>query len=306
MDPQTPPNIWLLVLNWNGMEHLEYMLPSFLDCNYGENVHLLFVDACSTDESCDYARKIAGDQMEIHVLQDNLGWAGGNNAAIRYAAKNGAKYIVLLNNDMRFSSEWLIDSMHVFKACPDAGVVGCRIFNDLAEFEQAQSDYSSMQFTGTNNIPGCCMIVPVEVFKNVGLIDEEYEFYAEEDDFEMRVKQAGYKLYCTNVPIWHFHDGSMRHFPEKKAYLAMRNTILFSRRYDPPYLTAAKIANIFLCTTIKNYRKHTMTNRRYYAKNLVFNFRIFIRALGWNLNDMRKRGYRSLVTPPYLGSGEAI
>ncbi|VGO21025.1 glycosyltransferase family 2 protein [Pontiella sulfatireligans] len=300
MGIQASPKIWLLVLNWNGMYHLKYMLPSFLACDYDQHIHLLFVDACSTDESCDYAREIAGKKMEIHVLQDNLGWAGGNNAAIRYAVDNGAEYVVLLNNDMRFSPRWLSDSMSVFEDSPDAGVVGCKIFNDLAEFELAQIDYSMMHFEEANDIPGCCMIVPVEVFRKVGLIDEEYEFYAEEDDFEMRVKNAGYKLYCTNVPIWHFHDGSMRHFPEKKAYLAMRNAILFSRRYDPAFLTLAKTINILLCTTIKNWRKHTMTNRRYYAKNPVFNLRIFFRALSWNLKDARERGRRSPVTPSTL------
>jgi GT2 family glycosyltransferase len=298
--PEKAPSIWVVVLNWNGMEHLEYMLPSFLSCDYPAHVHLLFVDACSTDESCEYARKHGGGKMEIYVLPDNLGWAGGNNHAIRYAVENGAEYVVLLNNDMRFSPRWLTDSMSVFRDRPDAGVVGCEIFNDLGSFEQATNDYSSMKHEEAAYIPGCCMIIPVEVLRNVGLINEEYEFYAEEDDFEVRAKRAGYKLYCTNVPIWHFHDGSMRHFPEKKAYLAMRNAILFSRRYDPVFLTIAKVVNIFLCTTIKNWRKHTMTNRRYYAKNPLFNLGIFFRALSWNMKDAGKRGYRSVATPPPL------
>jgi GT2 family glycosyltransferase len=282
------------------MEHLEYMLPSFLSCHYGDNVHLLFVDACSTDESCEYARRHSNEQMEIYILPGNLGWAGGNNNAIRYAVKNGAEYVVLLNNDMRFSPRWLADSMHIFQTCTDAGVVGCKIFNNLNEFERASTDYSSMEYEEADYIPGCCMIIPVDVFKKTGLFNEEYEFYAEEDDFEIRAKKAGYNLYCTNVPIWHFHDGSMRYFPEKKAYLAMRTAILFSRRYDPVFITFAKIINIFLCTTIKNWRKHTMTNRRYYAKNPVFNFRIFLRAFSWNLKDMQARGYRSSVSPSAL------
>jgi GT2 family glycosyltransferase len=282
------------------MEHLTYMLPSFLSCQYGDNVHLLFVDACSSDDSCAYARQHGGDKMEIYVLPDNLGWAGGNNHAIRYAAENGAEYVVLLNNDMRFSSHWLTDSMHVFESTPDAGVIGCNIINELDIFERTVQEYASMKYEEASYIPGCCMIIPVEVLREVGLINEEYEFYADEDDFEVRVKRAGYKLYSTNVPVWHFHDGSMRHFPEKKAYLAMRNAMLFSRRYDPPYLTLAKVINIFLCTTIKGWRKHTMTNRRYYAKNAMFNMGIFLSALSWNFKDIKSRGYRSAVTPPEL------
>ena len=293
-------NIWCLILNWNGIKHLEYMLPSILDCNYNNNTHFLLIDANSNDSSCDYAKSLNSKKLSIYKLNDNPGWAGANNKGIEYAVKHGADYVVLLNNDMRFSKNWLIDSMLIFDKYDDAGIVGCKIINSLDKFKKSNELYQKHDCNEVRFIPGCCMILPTYIFKNIGLINEEYIFYEEEVDFEHRVKKAGYKLYESNSPVWHHHDGSLYQFPEKRAYLAIRNSILISRRYDIFIITIAKTINIILCLVFKNYRKHTMTNKRYYAKNPLINIKIFIKAFHWNLIDIFKRGYKAKIKLPIM------
>jgi len=71
------PSVFMVVLNWNGIEHLKYCIPSLLKTNYS-NYHILFVDNNSKDGSIEFVRKNY-PEIEILANSQNLGWAGGNN-----------------------------------------------------------------------------------------------------------------------------------------------------------------------------------------------------------------------------------
>lgn len=287
--------IYILILNWNGINHLKYMLPSLLECEYPEHTKFIVIDADSNDNSVEYVESLNYKNINILKLDNNYGWAKSNNIGIQHAYKAGADIIVLLNNDMKFSKYWLIDTVKIFNSKNDVGMVGCKVTNNQNQFKNLSNIYKDLRIKRTDFVTGCCMFIPRFIFQKIGLINEEYIFYEEEIDFQIRIKKSGYKLYNSNTPVWHLHDGSMRNFPEKKAYLAIRNSILISRRYDKLIITFIKILNILLCSIIKNYRKHTMTNKRYYAVSPLKNFKIFIKAFSWNIADIFKRGYKAKV-----------
>jgi len=287
--------IYILILNWNGINHLKYMLPSLLECEYPEHTKFIVIDADSNDNSKEYVESLNHKNINILKLDNNYGWAKSNNIGIRHAYKSGADIIVLLNNDMRFSKKWLINTLEIFNKKENVGMAGCEVITDKNKFEEFSAKKIPMAIEKVQNISGCCMIIPRFIFQKIGLINEEYIFYEEEIDFQKRIKLMGYNLFKSNAYVWHLHDGSMRNFPEKKAYLAIRNSILISRRYDKLIITFIKILNILLCSIIKNYRKHTMTNKRYYAVSPLKNFKIFIKAFSWNIADIFKRGYKAKV-----------
>src|SRR5690606_18894249 len=95
----TAPLVYVLIINWNGMEHVEACFTSLFASTYA-NVKFLLIDNASTDGSLAYVREHFKDpRLEILALPENLGWSGGNNAGIRYAQARDAEFLFLLNND---------------------------------------------------------------------------------------------------------------------------------------------------------------------------------------------------------------
>lgn len=90
-----PPQVSILIVNWNGREMLRNLLAS-INANRGEIiVQTIVVDNASQDGSADL---VAGEfpSVELHRNAQNLGFARGNNQAARAA---GAPLLLLLNND---------------------------------------------------------------------------------------------------------------------------------------------------------------------------------------------------------------
>ncbi|OGL47143.1 MAG: hypothetical protein A2W05_03575 [Candidatus Schekmanbacteria bacterium RBG_16_38_10] len=65
------------------------------------------------------------------------------------------------------------------------------------------------------------------VFRNVGLLDEAYIAYGEFNDFCSRVIRAGYVILETNIPVWHYSEGSSQKIKFMTTWLEYRNAIRF-------------------------------------------------------------------------------
>jgi len=98
------PLATVVVLNWNG----ERLLPDCLDALAKQDLdrsawQVWVVDNASGDGSLDL---LARDYPWVHVVRNpaNLGFAGGNNTALRTAT---TPFIVLLNNDAHPEPDWL-------------------------------------------------------------------------------------------------------------------------------------------------------------------------------------------------------
>ena len=93
-------NTAVVILNWNGLNHLQTYLPSVVKFS---NAHIYIIDNGSSDNSVNW---IKGNHPEIGIVQldKNLGFAGGYNAGLK---KIDAERYVLLNSDVRVSAGWI-------------------------------------------------------------------------------------------------------------------------------------------------------------------------------------------------------
>ena len=97
------PHATVVIVNWNG----ERLLRSCLDALARQQTGFPFltwvVDNASADSSVDLLRT---EYPDVRVLQNdaNLGFAGGNNTALRQIT---TPYAVLLNNDATPEPDWL-------------------------------------------------------------------------------------------------------------------------------------------------------------------------------------------------------
>jgi len=90
----------VVILNWNGKEHLATYLPSVVENSQGASI--IVADNGSTDDSKDVV-----DRFEPVIwlpLSQNYGFAEGYNKALKQIE---ADVYVLLNSDVRVTANWL-------------------------------------------------------------------------------------------------------------------------------------------------------------------------------------------------------
>lgn len=118
------PFVSVIIVNYNGARYLPACLDALLAQTYPSNhFEVIVSDNGSTDGSLELLR---GHYVWVRLLanQHNLGFASGNNVAIKIAR---GEYIVLLNNDTIPSPTWLENLVNVAESHPHAGMVTGRL-----------------------------------------------------------------------------------------------------------------------------------------------------------------------------------
>ena len=120
------PCVSVIVLNWNGREHLEPCFRSLMALEYPpERVELLLVDNGSTDGSVEYVQTHF-PQVRVIRNERNLGFAAGNNIGARAAQ---GEIVAFLNNDMRADPRWLRELVAPFTQGGDVAAVGGQVLS---------------------------------------------------------------------------------------------------------------------------------------------------------------------------------
>jgi len=93
----------IVILNFNGKNHLETYLPSVLA--YSKETPVFIADNASTDNSVSFIQK---QFPQVHLLQQkrNFGFAGGYNVALEQI-KGQFDYYLLLNSDVEVTEHWI-------------------------------------------------------------------------------------------------------------------------------------------------------------------------------------------------------
>ncbi len=228
-------------------------LPS---CDY----EIIIVDNNSGDGTIEMVREIF---PEVHLIKNNYnaGFAKSNNQAINLAK---GKYILLLNPDT-IVLESSIDNMFSFmEKNNEVGIVGPMIINADGTFQpQCKRGFPTPSsvfsyFLGLHKIfpknktfgkylltyldqnelneidsvSGACMFVRRQVFKEVGLLDEDYFMFGEDLDLCFRAKQEGWKVcYLPASKIVHFggHGGTSSR-PFKTTYDFFKSAYIFYKK----------------------------------------------------------------------------
>lgn len=194
------------------------------------NDRIYVVDAHSQDDSVTRLTTAlaTNPQLELLFLEENRGFAFGNNAAIRKALATAQPpdLILLLNPDTVVLESAITTLIQFMQNHPDVGLAGSRLedpdgstqlaarrfhgfWSELEEgisfgpvssllgrWHISESEKTTPHETGW--VPGAALMIRREVFETIGLMDESYFLYFEEVDFCLRAKRAGFS--CWYVP----------------------------------------------------------------------------------------------------------
>ncbi|MDH3251854.1 MAG: glycosyltransferase family 2 protein [Ignavibacteria bacterium] len=247
----TEPQVHIILVNWNGREVTLDCLESLRNISYG-NYTVVLVDNGSTDGTTAAVRE-RFPQTVIIENAENLRFAGGNNVGVRYALDAGAHHVLLLNNDTIVDPDFLLHMVRRVTADPSTGMVVPKIYyHDAPEriwFAGGEVSFwtGTMRHRGIREIDrgqydapcttdyatGCCVLVPAEVVRNVGMLDESYYIYTEDADWSLRIRRRGFTIrYEPAAKVWHrLSVSSGGHL----SWFKMKNKFLSNMRFFARY-----------------------------------------------------------------------
>lgn len=231
----------VIVLNYNGMSHLETCLSSLSKQTF-KDFEVVVADNGSTDGSTEFVRE---NFPHVHLMEhkENFGFTKGNNIAMEVAIRNGAEYIALLNNDTEVDDNWLEALVDAIESEQDIGACQSKMLL-FDERNKINSGGGEVNYTGhawpaglfekdmgkykKRPIDLACagsMMVKASVLEEAGFFDEDYFIYHEDTDLSWRIRLAGYKiLFAPDSVVYHKYSASFEN--KEKYYLLERNRLL--------------------------------------------------------------------------------
>lgn len=218
------PRVDVLVINWNGLEHLEDCFSSLL-ASTCPNVRIVLVDNASDDNSVAFVRDRFGGDPRVRVLvcPENLGWSGGNNRALEQSLADGADYALLLNNDTATEPDAMERLVAMAEAHPEAGVLAPKmllfhqpdLLNSLglecsiigASWDIGLGRLDGERWSRSARVAGACggaMFLRMDAVRKAGLLPGDFEIYLDDLDLCLRIWNAGYEVRtCPEARVRH-------------------------------------------------------------------------------------------------------
>ena len=117
---QVKPLVSVIVVNWNGLKHIDECLKSLLDQIYSP-IEIILVDNCSEDGSVEFVRQNFSS-VKIIMNGGNMGFAAAMNRGIISAS---GELIASLNQNTVADKNWLSKLVEVILSSEDiAGASG--------------------------------------------------------------------------------------------------------------------------------------------------------------------------------------
>ncbi|MDG3042513.1 glycosyltransferase family 2 protein [Roseicyclus marinus] len=245
----------IIIVNWNTEDFLRDCLHSVLAGLGPLTAEVIVVDNASSDGSVAMLRA-EFPQVRLIETGRNLGFAGGNNVALRVAR---GRHVMLLNTDTLVHGDVLPRAVAWMDAHPGVGVMGPRVLNTDGTVQPSSSAFPSLKhlamqtlgltrirrfdsyrMTGWDRrtearvevISGAAMFVRRAAMDGVGLLDEAFFFYGEETDWCHRFARAGWDLVFVPIPsITHFGGGAAGKLNHRRDVLMTEGTTRLHRKH---------------------------------------------------------------------------
>lgn len=262
------PFINIVIVNYNGKRFLGECLASLKGSDYPrDRFEVIFVDNASKDESVKYVKK-AFPWVRILALDKNYGFAEGNNRGVQLA---GGDFIFLLNSDTVVESTCI---SKLVKTMENDTAIGCCVpkiyFYDTPEvLDSAGSAFDNLGFCWSlrfrqedlkednevKEVPmatACALLFRRLILSQTYLFDPSFFMAYEELDFNLRVRELGYKIKLVpTASIYHrFSASQQTYFSTQptifKQFNSNRNRAKILTKYYPARILLANAPMICL------------------------------------------------------------
>ncbi|WP_379130566.1 glycosyltransferase family 2 protein [Paenibacillus sp. sgz500958] len=236
----------IIIPTYNGFSMLRSCIEA-IRAHTPQQYEIIVVDNGSKDGTAEYCRT---EKLAFVSLPANSGFPAACNWGLRLAS---GEELLLLNNDVTVSRNWLSNLRSALYSSPDTGMVG-PVTNYASGRQQVKTTYKGIEefhrVTENANMPdpskwsecrrlvGLCLLFKRELLERTGLLDERFSpGHYEDDDYCFRARLLGYRLLIAGDCLVH-HEGSAsfkRDYNERLQELVERNRKLFVDKWhiDP-------------------------------------------------------------------------
>jgi len=304
---QAKPDVSVVIVSWNTKGLLRNCLNSVYEQTSKAALEVFVVDNDSPDKS---AEMVAAEfpQVKLIANTDNKGFALANNQAMEVST---GRYVLLLNPDTIILDGAIDKMMAYYDSMPNAklGVLVCKLLNDDGTLQKSVNRFYNFWRSFLDNrfmygilakmggeklltshwehdslreidwAYGAVMFFSREVMEKVGVLDPQFFIYAEEMDYFLRVKKAGYKSwFLPDIEIVHYGKSSSR---QKRAAMFIQNYksfyLFLKKHYSPLDFIAYRLrAQLYLVAWYIKWSlgssEEAKTQKEVYAETLKWHF----------------------------------
>ncbi len=239
-------SIGVVIVTFNSSQYILNCLKSLLESNYFINSkNIIIVDNNSSDETIELVLKKYTD-IKIVRNNKNLGYAKAVNIGMSFFNE---ELCLICNPDIEFKKDALIRLIELFKDKNVAVAGGQQIYankkwqRSYGEMPGIKDACFNLFFVSTiknmfkkiiferfnlatvkkitGYLDGAALLVRRDLFEKLEGFDEDYFFYAEEADFQFRIKKRNknYKIMFTSKANFvHIRGGSSTKINQKTTY----------------------------------------------------------------------------------------
>jgi GT2 family glycosyltransferase len=214
-------------------------------------INIFVVDNASTDNTLDVVRR-RFPYVRIIKNEENLGFAKANNQALRQSRE---EFVLLLNPDTEVVGDALDKMVLYLRKRKNVGVLGPKLLNadgslqkELSSFPNLLSmilillklhrttpfkslvypNYNYNEIQEVDHLMGSALLLRKEVFKKIGLFDENFFLWFEETDFEKKAKEAGFKIvYFPKASVKHLVGHSIKQINSLKRQMIWNKSLQY-------------------------------------------------------------------------------
>lgn len=233
--------IAIILLNWNGVSDTLECVKSIMYSSY-KNYQIIIADNKSSGDDVKILKKELSDSVIFIENEANLGFAEGNNRALKYAVDNNFDYCLLLNNDTTIKND-LLENL-IISAKLGYSIIGGRIYNyydrtkiwfgggELKKYFGVPRDIKNTdREQEVDFVSGCMMMISSELIKKIGYLNKEYFAYWEDIEFCLRAKKNGYAIYYNPEAICYHKISASGKQGKVQTYYEVRNRFLVLKEY---------------------------------------------------------------------------
>lgn len=272
------PKVAIVLVNYGQPELTYKCMTSIINSSYN-NISIYIIDNNSQDSRSKYIfEKISYSQVHVIFSDVNNGFSAGNNIGIEAALKESVDYVMLLNNDTEIDkymienliayadkSTILSPKMYYYDQPNKIWFAGGKVDRLRGTFNHIGTNKLDVgQYNMIKDIPvttGCCMLIPTDIIRDIGLLDEKFFMYCEDSEYSLRAIDAGYRIrFIPKAVLWHKVSSTSNPTSKMYVYYTNRNRFYMARRYK--FGLIAKIYTIlsrylyylYGCLMKNNYR----------------------------------------------------
>ena len=251
--------ISVIIVSWNACSYLRSCLASLRDTGCALKLEVIVVDNSSSDGS---PEMVMAEFPEVTLIRagGNLGFARGNNLGLRHCQ---GQFIALINSDVVVHPECLQKLIAFLEHRPEVGLAGPKVqdsngklqlscgrlpgvWTTACEFLMLHKVFPHWRMFGgfqlrkldlqqpidVEVLSGCFWVARRAAVDQVGGLDEQFFFYAEDVDWCKRFKDAGWSIvYVPEASATHFGGGSSANAPLRYSIEILRANLRYWKKH---------------------------------------------------------------------------